>query len=167
MNVWITTGSVANAFVVPVDALLALAGGGYAVEAVGKGGVHHLVAVSLGLFDDADGSVQVSGSGIFSGEQAGGPGRMTVASLPYAAGEPPGTEVRPPVLMLDEATKVYPVQPPVEALKGVSFTISQGELLAIVGPSGSGKTTLLHLMGTLDRPTGGSVHLSRASTWPG
>ena len=39
----------------PVDALLALAGGGYAVEEVGAGGVHHLVGVELGLFDDAEG----------------------------------------------------------------------------------------------------------------
>jgi hypothetical protein len=69
VEVWITTGSVADAFVVPVDALLALAGGGYAVEAVGAGGVHHLVAVTLGLFDDADGLVQVSGTGIFAGQQ--------------------------------------------------------------------------------------------------
>jgi hypothetical protein len=52
-----------------VDALLALAGGGYAVEAVGAGGVHHLVGVTLGLFDDADGLVQVSGPGIFAGQQ--------------------------------------------------------------------------------------------------
>ncbi len=82
---------------------------------------------------------------------------MRTASLPYA---PLSTETRPAVLRLEAVTKVYPVEPPVEALRGVSFTICQGELLAIVGPSGSGKTTLLHLMGTLDRPTGGSVHLT-------
>ena len=47
----------------PVDALLALAGGGYAVETIDPPGVHHLVAVMTGpLFDDADGLVQVTGA---------------------------------------------------------------------------------------------------------
>ena len=65
----ITTGSVANALVVPVDALLALTGGGYAVEVAGADGAHHLVPVTLGLFDDADGLVQVSGSGLSAGQR--------------------------------------------------------------------------------------------------
>jgi Putative peptidoglycan binding domain len=67
VSVSITSASVPSALVVPVDALLALAGGGYAVEAV-EDGVHHLVAVTLGLFDDADGLVQVSGSGLRVGQ---------------------------------------------------------------------------------------------------
>src|SRR5262249_40389535 len=69
VNVSITTGSVQNALVVPVNALLALAGGGYAVEEVGADGGHHLVGVQLGLFDDADGMVQVSGSGLAGGQR--------------------------------------------------------------------------------------------------
>jgi len=64
------------------------------------------------------------------------------------------------VLEVDSVVKTYPSQPPVQALKGVNLTIHRGELVGIVGPSGSGKTTLLHLMGTLDRPTTGSVRLT-------
>jgi putative ABC transport system ATP-binding protein len=61
------------------------------------------------------------------------------------------------VLQVERVTKSYPSQPPVNALRGVSFTVARGELLAIVGPSGSGKTTLLHVLGTLDRPSTGRV----------
>jgi putative ABC transport system ATP-binding protein len=66
----------------------------------------------------------------------------------------------PLVVEIDAVTKVYPSQPPVTALRGVSFTVTKGELVAIVGPSGSGKTTLLHLMGSLDRPTTGHVRIT-------
>jgi putative ABC transport system ATP-binding protein len=48
----------------------------------------------------------------------------------------------------------------VHALRGVSLTVNRGELAAIVGPSGSGKSTLLHVMGTLERPSGGTVRIS-------
>jgi putative ABC transport system ATP-binding protein len=65
-----------------------------------------------------------------------------------------------PVLEVDQVTKVYPSEPPVTALRGVSFTVTRGELVGIAGPSGSGKTTLLHLMGTLDRPSAGWVRIT-------
>ena len=74
VNVSITTASANNVLVVPVDALLALSSGGYAVEEIGAGGVHHLVAVTTGLFDDADGVVQVSGSGLAVGQRVVVPG---------------------------------------------------------------------------------------------
>jgi putative ABC transport system ATP-binding protein len=63
------------------------------------------------------------------------------------------------VLELRGVSKEYPGSPPVVALDRVDLAIHAGELLAIVGPSGSGKSTLLHVMGTLDRPTAGSVLL--------
>ena len=65
-----------------------------------------------------------------------------------------------PVLELERVSRVYPGQPPVRALDQVSLAVNAGELAAIVGPSGSGKTTLLHLMGTLDRPTSGTVRVT-------
>jgi putative ABC transport system ATP-binding protein len=56
--------------------------------------------------------------------------------------------------------KRYPGVPPVDALQAVDLRIERGELVAIVGPSGSGKTTLLHLLGTLDRPSEGTVRIA-------
>jgi putative ABC transport system ATP-binding protein len=67
---------------------------------------------------------------------------------------------RLPVLELDRVVKAYPGDPPLEVLHGVSLTVFEGDLVAIVGPSGSGKSTLLHLMGTLDRPSAGTVRVT-------
>jgi hypothetical protein len=69
VTVAITTGSVQDALVVPVNALLALAGGGYAVEVVSPSGSSSLVLVQLGLFDDADGLVEVTGSALAAGQK--------------------------------------------------------------------------------------------------
>ncbi|MDX6536365.1 MAG: putative transport system ATP-binding protein [Gaiellales bacterium] len=63
------------------------------------------------------------------------------------------------LLELEAVTKVYGQEPPVAALQGVSLSVRQGELVAIVGPSGSGKSTLLHVIGTLERPSDGAVRI--------
>jgi putative ABC transport system ATP-binding protein len=62
------------------------------------------------------------------------------------------------VLELVDVRKTYPG--PVDVLHGVSLTVHEGELAAVVGPSGSGKSTLLHIMGTLERATSGVVRVA-------
>ena len=68
VTVEITTGSASNALVVPVTALLAQPGGRYQVEQVTAGGHHHLVPVTPGIFDDASGLVQVTGTSLAVGD---------------------------------------------------------------------------------------------------
>jgi putative ABC transport system ATP-binding protein len=84
----------------------------------------------------------------------------TGAQAAAAATARSGPQVPVPVLELDNVLKEYPGSPPVRALDEVSLAVGGGELAAIVGPSGSGKSTLLHLMGTLDKPTTGTVRVT-------
>jgi putative ABC transport system ATP-binding protein len=85
-----------------------------------------------------------------AGAQAARPAGTAAARLPPLV----------PVLEVEQVTKQYPGSPPVRALAGVSLAVTAGELTGIVGPSGSGKSTLLHLIGTLDKPTTGSVRIT-------
>jgi len=70
---------------------------------------------------------------------------------------PASSATTPPVLELTGVTKTYG---DLAALGGVDLTVRQGEFVAVVGPSGSGKSTMLNVMGTLDRPTSGSVRVA-------
>lgn len=65
------------------------------------------------------------------------------------------------MIEIKNITKTYNVgsESAFQALKGVSFTINDGEFLAIMGPSGSGKSTLMHILGALDSPTSGTYLL--------
>jgi putative ABC transport system ATP-binding protein len=65
------------------------------------------------------------------------------------------------VIQLQDVTRVYRVgEVETPALRGVTLDIDNGEFTAIVGPSGSGKTTMLQLIGCLDKPTNGTVHIN-------
>jgi putative ABC transport system ATP-binding protein len=82
---------------------------------------------------------------------------MTAAGTALADGTGRGPA---PVLVLEQVAKVYPGSPQVRALDRINLTVAVGELMAVAGPSGSGKSTLLHLMGTLDKPTAGTVRIT-------
>ena len=74
-----------------------------------------------------------------------------------------GADGAAPVVELEEVTKVYPQgDQQVDALRGITLSVRSGEFAALSGPSGSGKTTALNLIGALDTPTSGTVHLEGA-----
>jgi putative ABC transport system ATP-binding protein len=69
-----------------------------------------------------------------------------------------------PVIELRGLTRSFPGDPPVTALHPSDLRVAAGDYLSIIGPSGSGKSTLLHLLGLLDRPTGGEYLLDGVPT---
>ncbi|RLE56276.1 MAG: macrolide ABC transporter ATP-binding protein [Thermoprotei archaeon] len=66
-----------------------------------------------------------------------------------------------PIIVVEDVWKIYRSgRFEYPALKGVSFSVDEGEFVAVVGPSGSGKTTLLNIIGGLDKPTKGTVYVA-------
>ncbi len=79
----------------------------------------------------------------------------------------PVTEPLPataPAIELRDVTRSFPGPPEVQALKGVSLSVADGEYVSVTGPSGSGKSTMLNVLGLLDRPTVGEYRLGGVLT---
>ncbi|MFH0882295.1 MAG: ABC transporter ATP-binding protein [bacterium] len=76
-----------------------------------------------------------------------------------------GTDYETPALLAEGVVKNYQLgKHTIEVLRGIDFSVQPGEFVAVVGPSGAGKSTLLHILGTLERPTSGTVMITGRDT---
>jgi len=83
-----------------------------------------------------------------------------VTNAPVGSAPPPRATLPPPALEAIDVTRVYGQDGVrVDALRGVTLAVPEGDYVAIVGPSGSGKSTLMHLLGGLDRPSSGTLRI--------
>jgi putative ABC transport system ATP-binding protein len=90
---------------------------------------------------------------------------MTVSVTPWSAGVAAPTPATDTIMRVEGLVKTYTMgDVEVRALRGVSFDVRRGELMAIMGPSGSGKSTLMNILGCLDQPTSGSYWLDGVET---
>lgn len=90
--------------------------------------------------------------------------RTSGRAAPPVADEPAPDAAPAPVIELRGLSRTFPGPSPVEALRPCDLVVAAGEYVSVVGPSGSGKSTLLHILGLLDRPTGGQYLLDGTPT---
>ena len=146
VRIVVSTTVADDVLIVPVAALLAPAEGGYAVEIV-DGSSTRLVAVDVGAI--LDGRAEIAAT--------------SPKATPWSWPDDERSSNRhAAALELRSVERVYPGNPPVPALAGIDLRVESGEFVAVVGPSGSGKSTLLNVIGTLDRPTAGTMHIAGA-----
>ena len=138
VEVHVEVAAAEGVLAVPVEALLALAEGGYAVE-VADGRDH----------PDGRRRGRRVRRRVRRGQRRHRRRRLGGGGVSAAV----------PVLELHGVTKHYPGTPPVHALDGVDLTVNGGEFVVIVGPSGSGKSTLINVVGALQRPSTGTVRI--------
>ena len=90
---------------------------------------------------------------------------MAVSVTPWSAGVAAATPAQDTIMRVEGLIKTYSMgDVEVRALRGVSFDVRRGELMAIMGPSGSGKSTLMNILGCLDQPTSGTYWLDGVET---
>jgi macrolide transport system ATP-binding/permease protein len=91
---------------------------------------------------------------------ASSPAERSRQARPQAASREQAIAEAGPVIQVNNVTRTYKIgEVQVNALRGVSFQVRQGEMVAIMGPSGSGKSTLMNIIGCLDQPTSGTYKL--------